>query len=224
MANPGPNYGKDHRARRAMMLPNALGTLCPICQRVMVAGQKLDLDHGNPAKGRGMAITHASCNQLDGAQLGNQRKAEADQRRREARRRRYVEAAVAVSGARDRQHVSIGVAATLEDEPYALIEVVWTKRHGVLTEILDELGLRTVAVDPTSIPSMPPPPGVQLYRPPVSEAQMAVPRLLDAVTAGRVRHVEHPRLAEAVRDSGKLGAELSPLRSAALAFQALKPG
>lgn len=57
----GPSYGSDHQARRAALLPAAIGQPCPICAQTMTRHDKLDLDHDTNA------ITHASCNRANGA-------------------------------------------------------------------------------------------------------------------------------------------------------------
>jgi hypothetical protein len=64
-------YGEEHRKRRAKLLPEAIGTLCPLCHFVMEDWQKLDLDHIMPL-GRGgqfdgeVRVTHARCNRSRG--------------------------------------------------------------------------------------------------------------------------------------------------------------
>ena len=59
-------YDSDHRSRRARLLPDAIGTLCPLCGDLMLPGQPLDLDHTIPLAvdptSRGDRICHASCN------------------------------------------------------------------------------------------------------------------------------------------------------------------
>lgn len=62
-------YGSEHQARRARLLPTALGTACPICLNVMVQGQALNLHHSTPLAhgGRhGDQIVHAACDQREG--------------------------------------------------------------------------------------------------------------------------------------------------------------
>lgn len=69
-------YSVKQRKVRALLLPYAYGTYCPLCGQVMVQGQALDLDHSTPVvlggDGAGDRIAHASCNRSAGATLGNQ--------------------------------------------------------------------------------------------------------------------------------------------------------
>jgi hypothetical protein len=59
-------YGWQHQQRRAALLPVALGTPCPICGRVMLAGQALDLHHPirlvDDPTSIATQIVHAKCN------------------------------------------------------------------------------------------------------------------------------------------------------------------
>jgi hypothetical protein len=61
-----PAYGWTHRRRRAALLPQAYGTPCPRCGELMLATQRLELDHSDPrtkdAALPGDRITHATCN------------------------------------------------------------------------------------------------------------------------------------------------------------------
>jgi 5-methylcytosine-specific restriction endonuclease McrA len=63
-------YGPAHRARRALLLPLAYGTLCPRCGVVMLPGQGLDLDHVIPIAHGGRddakVMVHALCNRRAG--------------------------------------------------------------------------------------------------------------------------------------------------------------
>jgi hypothetical protein len=64
-------YGPAHRARRAALLPYAIGTPCPRCGAPMLQGQALDLGHStalahNPYA-LGDRIEHAHCNRQAGA-------------------------------------------------------------------------------------------------------------------------------------------------------------
>ena len=71
--------GADHQRRRRELLPDALGTPCPIagpkCDGIMTAPRRLDLDHSHArALGgvEGDRITCSPCNRGAGARLGNQ--------------------------------------------------------------------------------------------------------------------------------------------------------
>jgi hypothetical protein len=59
-------YGREHDARRAALLPLAIGKLCPLCGKLMRPDQPLDLDHSVPLAvdkdSKGDRIVHATCN------------------------------------------------------------------------------------------------------------------------------------------------------------------
>ena len=61
---------------RSELLPRALGRLCPLCSRVMLANMALELDHitpraeGGPTTRANCRIVHKQCNQVRGRQLG----------------------------------------------------------------------------------------------------------------------------------------------------------
>jgi hypothetical protein len=65
--------GGDHQKRRRLLLPYAYDTPCPLCGRLMLKGQFLDLDHEIPRVLGGtdgpVRITHRSCNRRLGARL-----------------------------------------------------------------------------------------------------------------------------------------------------------
>jgi hypothetical protein len=64
-----PKYRYRHQQIREALLPEAYGRPCPLCGRVMLPGQQLDLDHtADGLAYRGMA--HASCNRREGARRG----------------------------------------------------------------------------------------------------------------------------------------------------------
>lgn len=66
--------GYAHQVERRRLLPHAYGWPCPMCGRLMLRGQDLDLDHvvprmvGGPDSGP-RRIVHASCNRKAGANL-----------------------------------------------------------------------------------------------------------------------------------------------------------
>jgi hypothetical protein len=71
-------YSEAHRRARARLLPQAYNTDCPLCERIMLRGQELDLDHSvpyviNPGSA-GDRIVHAQCNRSAGGRLGNERR------------------------------------------------------------------------------------------------------------------------------------------------------
>ncbi len=70
-------YGSAHQRRRDELLPKALNTPCPRCDRLMLRGQELDLGHSedlalNPGA-KGDRIEHSVCNRSAGGQLGRER-------------------------------------------------------------------------------------------------------------------------------------------------------
>lgn len=65
-------YGYAHRKRRARLLAKAYGTPCPMCDRIMQPGDKLDLDHSVPLALGGTVgdrIVCRSCNRAAGGRL-----------------------------------------------------------------------------------------------------------------------------------------------------------
>ena len=70
---PSPAYDLEHRRRRAELLPQAYGTRCPLCPRLMLRGEALDLDHSTPLvadpTSKGDRIVHATCNRSAGGRL-----------------------------------------------------------------------------------------------------------------------------------------------------------
>jgi len=64
-------YDAAHRRLRVALLADAIGTLCPLCGRVMTDPAKLDLDHMVPLGAGGQIggpsrIVHARCNRSRG--------------------------------------------------------------------------------------------------------------------------------------------------------------
>lgn len=71
-------YDAEHQAIRRNLLPWAYNTLCPLCDKLMLRGQDLDLDHTRPVvsdrSSKGDRIVHAKCNQSSGGRLGAMRR------------------------------------------------------------------------------------------------------------------------------------------------------
>lgn len=71
------DYDYEHQKRREELLPKAWNTPCPMCNKLMVRGQELDLDHTVAKvidrRSRGDRIVHASCNRKAGQKLGQKR-------------------------------------------------------------------------------------------------------------------------------------------------------
>lgn len=70
--------GADHQRRRVALLPAAIGQPCPLCEKTMLAGQALDLDHSTPRvddpASIGDRIVHASCNRAAGGRIAAARR------------------------------------------------------------------------------------------------------------------------------------------------------
>lgn len=66
--------GYPHQRLRSRLLPQAYGTPCPKCGKLMLQGQDLDLDHDLPRALGGRAgqgrMAHRHCNRSHGAKLG----------------------------------------------------------------------------------------------------------------------------------------------------------
>jgi len=70
VARPSHPYGGNHKKLRAILLPAAYGTQCPLCGETMWEGQRLHLDHVVPVIAGGAEgparVTHARCNMRRG--------------------------------------------------------------------------------------------------------------------------------------------------------------
>lgn len=64
-------YGSAHQRRRAALLPSAPGQPCTRCGVVLLATDKLHLDHRDDRSGYA-GWAHAHCNMSAGAIKGNQ--------------------------------------------------------------------------------------------------------------------------------------------------------
>lgn len=228
---PAVRYGSAHKARRAMMIPNAIGQNCPRCNLPMGADEPLDLDHGDDPGGPYLGVTHAACNRRAGQAIGAQRQRDRWEAERSGRRKAYTASAMAVSGAVDRHHTAIGIAARTADGPHVVLELVWAPRGELIAEIAAELGLGEVTLDPCATPPHPAPPFLGVLRPTRADARAALEALRAALVAGEVRHVPHSMLTAAVRaaDASPAGiwvpglsrVDMSPLRAVALAYATL---
>jgi hypothetical protein len=70
-------YGPTHRATRAATVNEAIGHLCARCQRVMLPGQAVELDHDDQDPTKYVGYSHSSCNRSAGASRGNAMRAAA---------------------------------------------------------------------------------------------------------------------------------------------------
>lgn len=67
-------YGHTHQKLRTNLLALAYGQPCHFCNKPMLPGQPLDLDHTDDGRSyRGM--THQACNRADGARKTNEQRA-----------------------------------------------------------------------------------------------------------------------------------------------------
>ncbi|HKY74844.1 MAG TPA: hypothetical protein VJS45_01790 [Acidimicrobiia bacterium] len=238
-----PTYDRAHQLRRAQALPNAWGQPCPRCGRVMLQGQDLDLDHGDPDSPGYLGMAHAVCNRRAGGRLGRERlkaKIRAD------RERRYVDieaCAIGVEISEDRLHTSIATASRRAGLDAVVIELVayldgTTVAPAAILHYAGELAARAVVIDPHSQAATLLVPLEQaklkgLVKPSTSDVVVAHGQFLDELAAGHLRHVAHPRLDEAARAGEqrrlagaqtwdrRVDADVSPLTAATLALWGL---
>ena len=205
-----PSYGTAHQRKRAMLLPNAIGKPCPRCGRVMLHDQVLELDHGDDYAEDGyLGIVHRHCNRKAGGNVGKARliaKKKADK----ARKWMGITAcAIGVEISEDRLHTSIGMAAYRDGEDGALVELLayldgTQSAVGDIWARAEELPVRAIVIDPRSqaatlIRPLELAKLKGLLQPTTSDVVVAHGRFLDELAAGRIRHVDHPRLNEAAR-------------------------
>lgn len=191
------------------MLPNAYGRPCPRCGRVMLQGQPLDLDHGDPGSPGYLGIVHARCNRRAGGQLGRDRLRAKIRAERERLMVDYVRCAIGVEVSEDRLHTSIGLAGRVEGDERIRLELVGylDGTAGAVAEVqrvAAELEVVAVVVDPhsqaaTLIAPLESAKVKALVKPSTSDVVVAHGLFLDDLAGGRLRHVPHPRLDEAAR-------------------------
>jgi hypothetical protein len=213
-------YSGPHQAIRRALLPYAYGRPCPRCGRPMLPGQKLDLGHTDDRAGYS-GIEHARCNRAAGARLGNER--------RRARRERMIamveQVALALEIGEDRRHTSIVAGGHLEGD-LILVELVryvtGTDPVGAVLEFREQRTVLAVAVDPHSHAATAIRPleeaGVKVTKPTSSDLAVAHGGFLDALAAGRIRHLGQPELSAAMRhlEQRRLGGASAPERRGAL--------
>jgi len=204
-----PRYDAAHRARKAMLLPNAYGQPCPRCGRVMLQTDVLELDHGDnfPEEGY-VGIVHRYCNRKAGGMVGKARviaKKKADKARKWMG---ITGCALGIEISEDRLHASIGMAASRADIAATTLELLdyldgTASAMGVILQRIEALGPLAVVIDPRSQAATLIKPlkdsKIKVLEPSTSDVVVAHGRFLDELTAGRLRHVEHPRLTEAAR-------------------------
>lgn len=215
-------YDGDHQAvRRALLAVYSPADPCWRCRFPLGPYPSLlDLGHDddNPALYRG--LEHAKCNRRAGAAKGNAR--------RRARRERMVamvtECALGIEVSEDRAHCSIVSAGRLEGDLVLLDLVAYldgTDPVAAVLSIRAEWTVVAVAVDPHSNAATAIKPleaaGVAVTRPTSSDLVVAHGTLLDALSAGRVRHAGQERLTTAARhlEQRRLGGATGPERRGA---------
>jgi hypothetical protein len=107
----GAKWSGPHRRLAEKLKPDAVGTPCGFCGKLMLPNQELDLDHGPYGRYR---VTHSHCNRSAGARKGQL----IQLARRGQRRRRFIvpnEIALGIEISTDRQHTSIAVAGRAQD-------------------------------------------------------------------------------------------------------------
>jgi hypothetical protein len=201
-------YDYGHRKLRAALLPRVYEGQCPRCGGAILPGQDVDLDHVDSpvvyGGGGRRVLSHASCNRRAGGQL-----AAARRRARRGRRIRPVIAEVAVGAeiSQDRAHTSVAAAGYGPDGSVVVELTHYLDGPGAGVAAIE--GLRTartvlaVVVDPHSQAATLIRPlraaGVTVTELKTTDLPVAHGGFLDALNAGRLRHVEAPELTAAVR-------------------------
>jgi hypothetical protein len=223
------------------MLPYAVGSACVRCGRPILVGQPVDLDHTDD-RTTYLGWSHAACNRRAGARLGNHRRRQRRDARRERINRMLTECALGVEIGEARDHVSIAAAGYM-DADFVLVELAayldGTDPTAEVLRLRAERTVTAVAVDPHS-------PGATLVKP-LTDAGIMLTQLsthdvavahgefLDLVASGRLRHSGQPELTAAVRHGTqrRLGGaaawerrgtavDISPLTAATWAVWALR--
>lgn len=238
------HYGSAHQKKRAMMLPNAWGQPCGRCGRVMLQSHDLDLDHGDPGHEGYLGIVHARCNRKAGGTLGRERLKAKLKAKRERWKMDYTRVAVGVEISQGRLHTSIGLAGVVDGEEKTVIALAayLSGTASALDELLTIIRARApiaVVIDmhgqaSTLIGALEREKVKRLVKASTSDMVVAHGAFLDDLNAGRLRHVEHPRLTEAARAGAQRrlgGAEVwdkrtevdtSPLTAVTLALHGLR--
>lgn len=204
-----PDYGSAHQKLRKQLLPNAYGTPCPRCGRLMSQGQELQLDHGDPGATGYLGIVHGICNRRAGGQLGRARLRAKIRADRERWKVSFDRCAIGIEISEDRLHTSIGMARTKADSGVITVELLaylsgTASAVGEALRYVQDLSPVAVVIDPHSPAStlLRPLEDLKvkhLVRPSTTDLVVAHGDFLDRLVAGAMRHVEHPRLTEAAR-------------------------
>ena len=235
-------YGGDHKAVRRALLPYAVGSSCPRCDRPILPGQPVELDHiDSPVcigGGGRRALSHSACNARHGGRLGAARR---NANRRKRVRTMLAEVALGIELAEDRGHASIAAAGLAGGHVVVELAAYLDGTGFVVAEVAALRAARTVlavAVDPHSGAATLIKPlaaaRITVTAPTTSDVVIAHGLFLDKLAAGELRHVSDPRLDAAVRygvqrplggarawERRGLPVDVAPLTAATLAAWAL---
>jgi hypothetical protein len=185
------------------MLPYAAGSTCVRCDRPILPGQPVDLDHDDGGLGyRGFA--HAACNRRAGGRLGRARQLA---RKRETTRMLTV-CALGIEVSEDRDRTSIAAAGYIDGgSEFILVELAQyldgTDPVGEVLRLQAERTVTAVALDPRSpsATAVEPLKAARVDLTELSTHDVAVGHgeFVDMVRAGLLRHTGQAELTAAIR-------------------------
>jgi hypothetical protein len=181
---------------------------------------RIDLGHRDDGPGWA-GLEHAYCSRAAGARKGNERR----RARRERSRPMITTAVMAIEISEDRQHTSIVTAGRLRDG-LVLVDLAayldGTDPVAAVQRLQKELELMAVVVDPHSHAATTIRPleaaDLTITRPTSGDIAEAHGLFLDALAAGRIRHLGQPELTAAMRhlEQRRLGGASAPERRGAV--------
>jgi hypothetical protein len=215
-------YDSEHAAvRRALLATYEPTDPCARCGRPLGGDpSRIDLGHRDDAPGWS-GLEHARCNRQAGARLGNARR----RARRQRRLAMLTEVTLALEIAEGRQHTSIVAAGRLDGDLVLLELAAYLPGTDPVTAVLELQGQRTVlavVVDGHSHAATAIRPleaaGITVTKPTAQDLAEAHGLFLDALAAGRIRHLGQVELTAAVRhlQQRRLGGASAPERRGAL--------
>lgn len=222
MSRPG-TYGPEQKRLRRALLPDAYGRPCPRCGRPMLPGQPLDLDHTDD-RGGYLGMAHARCNRAAGARLGNARRRAAARAAQQERRVKAMEVTLGIEISEARDHCAVVAAGYLPGNLILLdllgylagtdpVELVVTtqRERDVLAVVVDPHSAAATAIRPLEAA------GIEVTQPTSSDLVVAHGAFLDALAAGRIRHLGQLELTAAMRhlQQRRLGGATAPERRGA---------
>jgi hypothetical protein len=215
-------YDREHQAvRRALLAASTPATPCWRCGFPLGPDpRRIHLGHRDDGPGWA-GLEHERCSTAAGARKGNER--------RRLRRERTIamvnEIALALEISEDRQHTSV-VAAGKMPNGLVLVELAayleGTDPVGTVQALEQTRTVLAVVVDPHSNAATCIRPleaaGVKVTRPTSGDLAEAHGAFLDALAAGRIRHLGQPPLTAAMRhlEARRLGGASAPERRGAL--------